>query len=227
MLETNCASFVAPGVEEGDGRRSPSLFAAGIAALGLGCAAVPAAQGSTLLATIAGNDCAGVFKTVPEANGSGFANCVARFPLTGRPSQIAPTPVMIKFDFDGSGNITQTSINSVLFPSIDGSEFSFTFGLGGTGTGTWTYTPGPGDPAITAFVAKGGPGFNLFSSTGNSGAWTTPINPSNGRPFGLSHLTFYDTTVTPPEEMPEPASLALLGAGLFGLGFAARRRLSV
>ena len=176
-----------------------------------GIAALPSVASADYIATIAGNDCSGVF-------GVGFANC--KVPTQYDPNQ---SPVIIKFDFDDAGNVSAVTINSALFPTITGLEFTFSFGSGGTGTGTWTYAPGPGDPSIHFFVAKGGPlGFNLFSNLGdpNSDAYFTPNTPS-GKPAGLSHLTFYDTGA---HQVPEPAPVALLGLGLLGLMVAFRRR---
>lgn len=172
---------------------------------------LPTTASADFIRTISGNDCSGVF-------GQSFGNCTI-------PSQYDPdqSPVIIKFDRLNNGSFT-TEINTDLFPSIDGSEFSFSF-TGNGSTGTWTYTPGDDDPIINFFVAKGGPNFNLFSNLGdpNTDTWLTPNN-GGGNPAGLSHLTFYDGGITPPQEIPEPGTLALLGLGL--LGFSALRRRS-
>ena len=41
---------------------------------------------------------------------------------------------------------------------------------------------------------------------------------------GISHVSFYGLEVAPPEEIPEPHTLALLGIGLLSLGVRAARR---
>lgn len=176
---------------------------------GLAVAALTAfssfAGAAVLLDTIAGNDCAGVF-------GQPFADC--KIPAQYDPDQ---SPIIIKFDFNDQGVVTNLEINS-LFPTIDGSEFSFL--ITGPGTGTWTYTAGAGDPLIEFFVAKGGPNFNLFSTGGLTDSYFTPTNPNNQQPFGLSHLSFYDTGGV--RQVPEPGTLVLLG--MAALGFAVSRR---
>ena len=177
-----------------------------------GLSAVSSVASAAFVATIAGNDCAGVF-------GGSFPEC--KVPALYDPKE---TPIIIKFDYDDETGLFSKTINSALFPTITGAEFRFDFDVSDGGTGTWTYTPGLDDPVITFFVAKGGPNFNLFSNLGdpNSDTWFTPGTPGATN-AGLSHLSFYDSDRG---EIPEPGSLALLGLGLIGIAGLARRRKS-
>jgi hypothetical protein len=56
------------------------------------------------------------------------------------------------------------------------------------------------DPPVLAVIVKGGPGANIYDyrpggSTGDTGLFT-PINPSNGKHFGFSHVLFCGTGTT-------------------------------
>jgi hypothetical protein len=63
----------------------------------------------------------------------------------------------------------------------------------------------------------------LFSSGNGSNLW---VFDNFGVKFQTSNgsYEFYGSTGTPPSQVPEPASLALMGLGLVGLGVASKRR---
>jgi hypothetical protein len=203
------------------------VFLGAVATIALGLTATPS-HSALITHLISGNDCSGVF-------GSGFGDCA----ISAEGEMLSP--IIAKFESDGT-----LEINTGLFPSVDGSEFNAPYTAA---SGNWSYTPGASDPSIRYWAAKGGPNFNLFWQVADSavaaggacettvftlaclseaqvvtsGFYVTPTNPNNGQPFGLSHLSFYDTA-GPPVDVPEPLTLALVGTGLVALGAARRGR---
>ena len=185
------------------------------------------ANAATITRSFKGNDCSGYF-------GTGFDSCTIFVNDNGE--RIELSPVIAKF----GGDLTLSETNETLFPSVDGSEFSFSNTTADNKTGDWDYTAGIDDPGVRYWATKAGGNFLLhwevddaeIASGGacdvsdvytldclaaamiqSAGSWTTPDNKA------LSHITFYDTAV-----VPIPAAVWLFGSALAGLGFTRRRR---
>jgi hypothetical protein len=148
-----------------------------------------------------------------ECGAGGFSSCS----LNGSPS-------IFKMNFDGSTD------KNTSFASITGSEFTFAYSDGNR-IADWTYTLGANDPGLTAVVVKAGSAW-AFTTDGWSfanGVYTGQVstkdaglvNINNGKGRKISHITFFDTAVSP---VPLPAAGWMLLAGLGGIAAMKRRK---
>ena len=86
------------------------------------------ANAATVSREFQGNDCSGYF-------GTGFDSCTIFVNSMGE--RIELSPVIAKFEED----LSLDEVNNTVFPSVDGSEFSFSDPVPENVTGTWNYTP--------------------------------------------------------------------------------------
>lgn len=119
--------------------------------------------------------------------------------------------------FDATGS----PVDLTLYGKSDDDASLFTITAAGDNkSGTWLVNDGS---LIDYLTVKASNRFAVYHIGGaDSGSWTTDgIVNNGGQQPGMSHLSFW---IGPSTVVPEPPALLMLGVGLIGMAFFARKK---
>lgn len=172
--------------------------------------------------TVVANKCVSVLHAngcTFDGNDTNVAAVAAAYNAAGKPGAPIALTALAKFEFDEDhpqGGTFEFGAGTVTGTAFKDNEWT---------AGTWAL---PGQQV--GFIAvKASTQFTLFqyAPTIDAGFWSNVAIFKNNKPAGMSHITFYGSEGGPGsggEPVPEPASWAMLIAGLGLTGASLRRR---